>query len=114
MGFISNFVNEKVQVDDFGEGKVVASFDDVVEYLKDKFKLKIAYQAKSDSYVTFQKNKKEFSLTQSWEGGQYILKALDNEGYVYSKAKQKFFMTNDGWYKIEFIGDFVKDVLKEL
>jgi len=105
---------EKVQVDDFGEGKVVATFDDVVEYLKDKFKLKIVYQAKGDSYVTFQKNGKEFSLTQSWEGGQYVLKILDEEGLLYAQAKQKYFMTNDGWYKIEFITDWVKDALKEL
>ena len=114
MGFISNFVNEKVQVDDFGEGKVVASFDDVVEYLSEKLGIKVLSKLNGDAYANLKKGKVEFTLTRNWEGGQYVLKILDEEGVPYSQVKQKFFMTNDGWYKIEFITKWVKDALRDL
>jgi len=105
---------EKVQVDDFGEGKVVASFKDVIEYLSEKLGIEILSELDGDAYANLKKGNTEFTLTRNWEGGQYVLKILDEEGIPYTRAKQKYFMTNDGWYKIEFITDLVKDALRDL
>ena len=78
-----------------------------MNYLKQKLRLKIVFNNSSDSYFVFKKGKDEFSLSSSWESGKYTLKLADEEGETIATAPEKFFM-EDGWYKIEFIEDFIR------
>ena len=85
------------------------TFEEMMKAIIKKLKLNVVYENYNDSYVRFERNGNEYVITQEWEGMQYVIKLLDDEGVKLAELPQKRFMTKDAWYFPEFVIGLIED-----